>query len=304
MRFCAAASIFSAPCGSPPPTNFSICSPKADPAIISSVGRRKKWCSSGAPPPAPSSWSGRKISSSLPLRGAPLSLAKLPAIKQARRLQRVRHPRVAAVILLVLATGGLSFAIFSGHRHEKSPGSTVSRPVTTLTVQSPAESSEKSAERTKPVEEAALRPPPPLAAASGPAWVRYAVPAPPTGNRPLVAVVIDDLGLDRARTAEVIRLHGPLTLSFMTYASELGEQTDAAREAGHELFLHVPMEAVDRRADPGPHGLFTSQSRDEILDRLRWGLGRFDGFVGINNHMGSKFTSDLHSMAPVMEELH
>jgi polysaccharide deacetylase 2 family uncharacterized protein YibQ len=117
-------------------------------------------------------------------------------------------------------------------------------------------------------------------------------------------VVIDDLGLDRARTAEVIRLRGPLTLSFMTYASDLAQQTEIARRAGHELFLHVPMEAVDRHEDPGPHGLFTSQSRDEILDRLRWGLTRFDGFVGINNHMGSKFTADANSMAPVMAELH
>ncbi len=133
--------------------------------------------------------------------------------------------------------------------------------------------------------------------------MRYAVPAPPSGNRPLVAVVIDDLGLDRARTAEVIRLRGPLTLSFMTYANDLAHQTETARQAGHELFLHVPMEAVDRREDPGPRGLFTSQSRDEILDRLRWGLTRFDGFVGINNHMGSKFTADANSMAPVMVEL-
>jgi len=134
--------------------------------------------------------------------------------------------------------------------------------------------------------------------------VRFAVPAPPSGNRPLVAVVIDDLGLDRARTAEVIRLRGPLTLSFMTYANNLAQQTEMARRAGQELFLHVPMEAVDRHEDPGPHGLFTAQSRDEILDRLRWGLARFDGFVGINNHMGSKFTADANSMAPVMAELH
>jgi uncharacterized protein len=34
------------------------------------------------------------------------------------------------------------------------------------------------------------------------------------------------------------------------------------------------------------------RSRDEILEQLRWGLDRFDGFVGINNHMGSKFTAD------------
>ena len=137
-----------------------------------------------------------------------------------------------------------------------------------------------------------------------PAWLRYAVPAPATGNRPLVAIVLDDLGLDHMRTAEAMRLSGPLTLSFMTYASDLAAQTQAARHAGHELLLHVPMEAVDQHADPGPHGLFTALSRDEILERLRWGLGRFDGFVGINNHMGSRFTADERGMAPVMDELH
>jgi polysaccharide deacetylase 2 family uncharacterized protein YibQ len=63
------------------------------------------------------------------------------------------------------------------------------------------------------------------------------------------------------------------------------------------------MEAVDRHADPGPHGLFTALSREENLARLRWGLGRAAGFVGINNHMGSKFTADAHSMMPIMEEL-
>jgi polysaccharide deacetylase 2 family uncharacterized protein YibQ len=61
------------------------------------------------------------------------------------------------------------------------------------------------------------------------------------------------------------------------------------------------MEVFDRREDPGPHGLFTALSRDEIIERLRWGLGRFGGFVGINNHMCSQFTSDERGMAPVME---
>jgi polysaccharide deacetylase 2 family uncharacterized protein YibQ len=233
-----------------------------------------------------------------------LSLAKLRAVKQARQ-RWVKHPRVLAAMLLVLVAGGLIFAISPAHHRGKSPVPSLSRPATTHAAQSPADpaaSAAKSAEAPKPMEEVALRPPP-RADAAKPVWLRYAVPAPPSGNRPLVAVVLDDLGLDRARTAEAIRLQGPLTLSFMTYASELGQQTEAARDAGHELFLHVPMEAIDRHADPGPHALFTSQSRDEILDRLRWALGRFDGFVGINNHMGSKFTSDAHSMAPVMEEL-
>ena len=150
-----------------------------------------------------------------------------------------------------------------------------------------------------------MRPPPPLPAPrrAEPAWLRFAAPASPSGNRPLVAIVLDDLGLDRVRTAAAIRLPGPVTLSFMTYASDLAEQTEAAHRAGHELLLHVPMEAVDRHEDPGPHALYTALSREEILDRLRWGLGRFDGYVGINNHMGSKFTADRSAMTPVIEEL-
>jgi polysaccharide deacetylase 2 family uncharacterized protein YibQ len=153
----------------------------------------------------------------------------------------------------------------------------------------------------KPVEEASF--PLPLPAPPAPAWLRFAVPAPPAGDRPLVAIVIDDLGLDRRRTAAVIALPGPLTLSFMTYSQDLPEQTAAGRRAGDELLLHVPMEPVDRAEKPGPHALLVAMSADEILAQLRWGLDRFSGFVGVNNHMGSRFTADPHGMAVVMAEL-
>jgi polysaccharide deacetylase 2 family uncharacterized protein YibQ len=207
--------------------------------------------------------------------------------------------RAAGLVLAAIVGGGLIFALLQA-RHDQPPAPNVARP-SGVVVAPP----EKPSHPSKPIEETALRPPPrvPPPVATQPAWLRYAVPAPPTGNRPLVAIVLDDLGLDQMRTAEAIQLRGLLTMSFMTYASELAEQTAAARRAGHELFLHVPMEAVDRHADPGPHALFTTLAREQILERLRWGLGRFDGFVGINNHMGSKFTADGQSMAPVMEEL-
>jgi polysaccharide deacetylase 2 family uncharacterized protein YibQ len=145
---------------------------------------------------------------------------------------------------------------------------------------------------------------PPPAARRQPAWVRYAVAPPPIEGRPMVAIVLDDLGLDRKRTQRAIALRAPLTLSFMTYAADLTPQTAAAHLAGHELLLHVPMEAIDAREDPGPNGLVVTLGRDEILRRLRWGLDRFPGYVGINNHMGSRFTSDAAAMTPVLDELH
>ena len=153
----------------------------------------------------------------------------------------------------------------------------------------------------KPVEKASF--PLPLPAPPAPAWLRFAVPAPPTGDHPLIAIVIDDLGLDRRRTAAVIALPGPLTLAFMTYAQDRSDQTEAGRQAGDELLLHVPMEPIDHAENPGPHALLVAMSADEILAQLRWGLDRFTGFVGVNNHMGSKFTADARGMAVVMSEL-
>ena len=123
------------------------------------------------------------------------------------------------------------------------------------------------------------------------------------GGRPVIALVIDDLGMDRKRTARVIGLKGPLTLSFLAYADGLEGQTAAARNAGHELMLHIPMEPGSKNVDPGPNVLLGGMKPAELKRRLRWNLDRFDSYVGVNNHMGSKFTADAAAMAVVMEEI-
>ncbi len=128
-------------------------------------------------------------------------------------------------------------------------------------------------------------------------------PAAPPASRPRIAVVIDDMGIDRRRTRRAIALPGPLTTAFLTYADDLPEQTAAARAAGHELLVHVPMQPRNRRLDPGPKVLESDLEASEIRARLAWGLGRFEGFAGINNHMGSRFTTDPEGMAVVMDEL-
>jgi polysaccharide deacetylase 2 family uncharacterized protein YibQ len=63
------------------------------------------------------------------------------------------------------------------------------------------------------------------------------------------------------------------------------------------------MEPMSHAESMGPNGLTVGLAHDELLRRLRWNLDRFEGYVGINNHMGSRFTHDAASMTPVMEEL-
>jgi len=135
------------------------------------------------------------------------------------------------------------------------------------------------------------------------AWERNAVTVRDPAGRPMIAVVIDDLGLNRRNTVRTIRLPGPLTLAFMTYAEQLERQTSQAHAAGHELMVHFPMEPQDQGFDTGPMALTRNLSDDEIRKRLRWGLERFSGYVGINNHMGSAFTGSERGMAIVLEEV-
>jgi polysaccharide deacetylase 2 family uncharacterized protein YibQ len=141
---------------------------------------------------------------------------------------------------------------------------------------------------------------PPLLA---PAWQRHAAAAPPNDGRPRIALVIDDVGVHIPNARRALALPGPVTLSLMTYAPGLAGLAEAGRQRGHELLLHVPMEPEGWDVDPGPNVLLADVPRYELRRRVAWALDRVDGVVGINNHMGSRFTADRAAMDFVMAEL-
>ena len=136
-----------------------------------------------------------------------------------------------------------------------------------------------------------------------PLWLRNARTIPDTHGLPIIALVIDDVGLDRKRAERAMRLPAPVTLSFMTYAPEAFSQAQEAIALGHEIMVHFPMEPDNPHIDPGPHALRVGESATEIEQNLAWGLGQFAGYVAVNNHMGSKFTRDAEGMRIVMQEL-
>jgi polysaccharide deacetylase 2 family uncharacterized protein YibQ len=133
------------------------------------------------------------------------------------------------------------------------------------------------------------------------AWRQNAVPFRDLNSRPLVAIVIDDVGLDRPRSRRAWELPGPLTMSFLPYAKELPDQARAARARGHELMLHLPMEPSGRN-DPGPNALLVSLSDAELRGRTTAALDSFDGYAGVNNHMGSRFTAFRPGMETVLRQ--
>jgi hypothetical protein len=119
---------------------------------------------------------------------------------------------------------------------------------------------------------------------------------------PKIVIIIDDMGIN-TYSDEVEMLPGPLTLSYLPYAKKLPSRTARALAQGHELMVHIPMEPMDQTLDGGPVVLRGHQTDTEIVSFLEDGLSKFEGFRGINNHMGSRLTQDRRAMDAIMKTL-
>jgi uncharacterized protein len=135
------------------------------------------------------------------------------------------------------------------------------------------------------------------------AWKEFSIPAHVPNTKAKVVIIIDDMGMDRKHSKEVIELPVPLTLAFLPYAPLLPEITTEARQKGHELIIHTPMEPLDSSLNPGPMVLRSDMSESQLRDMMDLIFDSFGGYVGINNHMGSKLTRDKKAMDIVMEML-
>jgi len=128
-----------------------------------------------------------------------------------------------------------------------------------------------------------------------------------SGARPAarIAVLVGGLGVSDSGTAEAIaKLPAPVTLGFSPYGSDAGKHVAGARDDGHEVMLQAPMEPFDYPDnDPGPHTLTTDAKAQDNRARLHWAMGRFAGYVGVVNAMGSKMTADEAALAPVLGEI-
>ena len=124
-----------------------------------------------------------------------------------------------------------------------------------------------------------------------------------TALRPRIAIVIDDLGPNRVLTERAILLPSSISLAFLPNSQTSADLTTRAIKDGHEVLIHMPMEPLDPSVDPGPGALLLNMTFEEVLHQLRLAFTQVPGAIGLNNHMGSKFTQDENAMATLMGEL-
>jgi polysaccharide deacetylase 2 family uncharacterized protein YibQ len=117
--------------------------------------------------------------------------------------------------------------------------------------------------------------------------------------------VIGGLGISASGTADAFaKLPATVTFALAPYGTDLEKLADRARADAHELLLQVPMEPFEYPDnDPGPQTLLTSLTTAQNIDRLYWLMSRFQGYVGLVNYMGARFTASEQGLAPVLRDV-
>lgn len=120
----------------------------------------------------------------------------------------------------------------------------------------------------------------------------------------LIAVVIDDVGLSVPFTNQIAQIKKPITVAFLPYGASNKKQVMQLKNAGFEVMLHVPM-MPHVPASLAPNTLSPEMGQKKIQNGFETMLNRFagTGMVGVNNHMGSRFTEDKDAMSAVIELL-
>jgi len=137
-----------------------------------------------------------------------------------------------------------------------------------------------------------------------PPWRRYAIAPPPAEGKPVISIVIDDLGVTHF-TDRAVALPAPLTLAWFPFAPRLAEQVSASTARGHETLLHMPMQSFSNSTlQTGPDPLRIDLPPEANLARLRAAIAAVPSAVGLNNHMGSVATRDPRLMSLVAVETH
>ena len=109
--------------------------------------------------------------------------------------------------------------------------------------------------------------------------------------KPKIAFIIDDIGSSISRAKAFLSLNLPMTFAVLPrlqYSALLAREIHGK---GHEIMLHQPMEPYDHDIDPGPGALYVSYKDDEIEEIVKENISLIPQASGVNNHMGSRFTS-------------
>ncbi|MEZ0575640.1 divergent polysaccharide deacetylase family protein [Halodesulfovibrio aestuarii] len=117
-----------------------------------------------------------------------------------------------------------------------------------------------------------------------------------------LTIVIDDLGESISAAHSLAGLSYPVTFAIWPRSSYAKEIADIASAFSREIIIHQPMEPMSADAQPGPGAVYVDMTPEDIRATVRANFKLVPGAVGLNNHMGSKFTQNREAVREVALE--
>lgn len=124
-------------------------------------------------------------------------------------------------------------------------------------------------------------------------------------QRPKVVIILDDIGHKRTEHLKpVLDLRYPITFAVLPYLKYTKANAIYLHQNQYEVILHMPMEPGDYpRNNPGKGAILSHLNDGEIRHAMERALKDIPFIVGVNNHMGSKVTSNRTLMRSVLSEV-
>ena len=131
-----------------------------------------------------------------------------------------------------------------------------------------------------------------------------ALPAPGEQESAWMCIIIDDIGEDLAALNKLLALPYPVTLSIWPHSTHAAYSSALSAAQGRQVFIHLPMQPdrEERRAII-PETLRVGVAPAEIAQILEYSRRMVPDAQGLNNHMGSRFTSNIDATRVFCAEL-
>lgn len=126
---------------------------------------------------------------------------------------------------------------------------------------------------------------------------------PPSGQKPILAIVVDDGGNQMNLTKHIAGLGIPLTWAILPYTRYAGETARLAESLQIPYILHLPMQAQSDKDGSSEYIVGRGMTRQQIYDATLKALNSLPNPIGLNNHRGSLATSNSEIIEPVIAVL-
>lgn len=126
---------------------------------------------------------------------------------------------------------------------------------------------------------------------------------PLAAETPRLALIIDDLGDRPGLDFRMADLPVPLSCAILPHTPHATRLASHCRRNGHEVMLHIPLQAEQRNDLLGPGRLKLDMDESRFRETFRSSLASVPGATGVNNHMGSLLTRHPGAMTWLMQEL-